>query len=136
IRIGKMYLLRRKEEKPMEHDAKPSRENPDDADRTELLHVPPDSESATQPITQPVTLTDSSRTMATVIAEERRSVLAMLQSSQVDARATATFFTDKYQIVGELGKGGVGQVLKVMDRDLKREVAMKMLLAGPSGEPN
>jgi len=34
----------------------------------------------------------------------------------------------KYETVGKLGQGGGGQVLKVLDRDLRREVAMKMLL--------
>ncbi len=65
------------------------------------------------------------------VREDRRSVLAMLQPSN-DRKDAAGLHRDKdqdkYQVVGELGKGGVGQVLKVMDRDLKREVAMKLLL--------
>jgi serine/threonine protein kinase/formylglycine-generating enzyme required for sulfatase activity len=71
---------------------------------------------------------DSTLTIRT-ITEERRSVVAMLQSP-VDAPSTSTPVAtqQKYEIAGELGKGGVGRVLKVVDRDLKREVAMKMLL--------
>jgi serine/threonine protein kinase/formylglycine-generating enzyme required for sulfatase activity len=34
----------------------------------------------------------------------------------------------KYEVLGELGRGGMGEVLRVRDRDLKREVAMKRLL--------
>jgi len=75
---------------------------------------------------------ESDSVVSRTLREERRSVLAMLQSATADphSAAAAALLNEKYEVVGELGKGGVGQVLKVLDRDLKREVAMKMLLPG------
>ena len=37
---------------------------------------------------------------------------------------------DRYEILGELGKGGLGAVFKGYDRNLKREVAIKRILPG------
>ncbi len=37
---------------------------------------------------------------------------------------------DRYRIVGELGRGGLGRVLDAVDRDFGREVAVKMMLPG------
>jgi serine/threonine protein kinase len=34
---------------------------------------------------------------------------------------------EKYEFVGEIGSGGMGEVVLVNDRDLRREVAMKVL---------
>ncbi len=62
------------------------------------------------------------------IGSDRRSIVDMLQTGQPGVHAGPGLLKDKYEVVGQLGEGGVGQVLKVMDRDLMREVAMKMLL--------
>ena len=61
------------------------------------------------------------------LAEERRSVVAMFENGG-SAPAPAERDGTKYETIGKLGQGGVGEVLKVIDRDLKREVAMKRLL--------
>jgi serine/threonine-protein kinase len=69
---------------------------------------------------------------------DRRSVVSVMEGAfrpdVADADAAG-----KYETVGKLGQGGGGQVLKVLDRDLRREVAMKMLLPqhrdGASGIP-
>jgi eukaryotic-like serine/threonine-protein kinase len=45
-----------------------------------------------------------------------------------DMAEASALEASKYETVGKLGQGGGGQVLKVLDRDLRREVAMKMLL--------
>lgn len=62
----------------------------------------------------------------TILPDERRSVIAMLQGVPASA---SRIVTRKYEEVSKLGKGGVGEVVKVLDRDLKREVAMKRLLS-------
>jgi serine/threonine protein kinase/formylglycine-generating enzyme required for sulfatase activity len=67
------------------------------------------------------------------VNEERRSVLSLFHPSDSGETAPAATAKEKYEVVGELGKGGMAQVLKVLDRDLKREVAMKMLLPEDGG---
>ncbi|MBI2931259.1 MAG: protein kinase [Planctomycetes bacterium] len=41
---------------------------------------------------------------------------------------------ERYTVVAELARGGVGRILKVYDRSLKRYVAMKMLLRARDGD--
>jgi serine/threonine protein kinase/formylglycine-generating enzyme required for sulfatase activity len=72
----------------------------------------------------------SALTMGT-LSEHRRSVLSLLQHR--NSPAAAALLKEKYEMVGKLGQGGVGEVWKVRDRDLNREVAMKLLLAGTEG---
>ena len=36
-------------------------------------------------------------------------------------------FTGRYQIIEELGKGGMGKVYRVLDKELKEEVALKLI---------
>jgi len=40
---------------------------------------------------------------------------------------TGTTFAERYQIIEELGKGGMGKVYKVLDKDIKEKVALKLL---------
>ncbi len=98
------------------------------ADRTIMLNIE---------ASQALEIESDNSPVARTITQQGRSVLAMLDSfeNRMDHGETAS--KDKYEFISELGKGGVGQVLKVLDRDLKREVAMKMLLpASPGAETN
>jgi serine/threonine protein kinase/formylglycine-generating enzyme required for sulfatase activity len=96
-----------------------------------MTSAPPPDDQQTQPVTQQITQ-PVTQGATTTLSEQRQSVLAMLRPAAAGDGASASPHREKYEVVGELGKGGVGQVLKVVDRDLKREVAMKMLL--PAGE--
>lgn len=42
---------------------------------------------------------------------------------------------DRFEVLGELGRGGMGQVLLAFDRDLGRHVAVKVLHASACGDP-
>lgn len=41
--------------------------------------------------------------------------------------ATGTTFAGRYQIIEELGKGGMGRVYRALDKELKEEVALKLI---------
>jgi serine/threonine protein kinase/tetratricopeptide (TPR) repeat protein len=41
--------------------------------------------------------------------------------------ATGTTFAGRYQVIEELGKGGMGRVYKVFDADIKEKIALKLL---------
>ena len=43
--------------------------------------------------------------------------------------------SERYQLLGEIGRGGMGRILKARDSEISREVAVKILLA-PSGQPS
>ena len=38
-----------------------------------------------------------------------------------------TIFADRYEIIEELGKGGMGKVYRVVDKKLDEEVALKLI---------
>src|SRR6185312_41284 len=70
-------------------------------------------------------------TTVSIMPEERKSVIAMLQGP---GSAASPLLGSKYEEVTKLGQGGVGEVVKVLDRDLEREVAMKRLLSQSTGD--
>src|SRR5258708_34667469 len=60
--------------------------------------------------------------------EQRRSVVAALERmGGTDPETGRLIPVYKYEMKSKLGQGGMGEVHKVLDRDLRREVAMKML---------
>lgn len=49
---------------------------------------------------------------------------------QASAAPASPQAAPKYDVVTEIGRGGMGLILRVFDRSVKREVAMKVMLAG------
>jgi len=47
--------------------------------------------------------------------------------SPVKELTTGSTFVGRYQIIEELGKGGMGKVYKVFDTEIKEKVALKLL---------
>ena len=68
-----------------------------------------------------VTLAPAEAPETTTAITQRRSIGELL-------RGGANVTGEKYVVDGELGRGGMGAVLRVVDRDLHRDVAMKVLL--------
>lgn len=44
--------------------------------------------------------------------------------------ASGRSLSERYQLFGEIGRGGMGRILKARDREIGREVALKILLPG------
>lgn len=61
--------------------------------------------------------------------EEKNSepLTKTIDAPLTDISRGATFL-DRYEVIEELGKGGMGQVLRVYDREIKEEVALKILI--------
>ncbi len=102
-----------------------------DAPTISLGAAAPSSPTMTETVN--LSYAPASTSSSTVRFEDRPSVVAILRLAGLAAQAAATAPVRKYEVTGKLGQGGVGEVLKVADRDLEREVAMKMLLAERGG---
>jgi serine/threonine-protein kinase len=50
----------------------------------------------------------------------------MLQTPKQDL-TTGSHFATRYQVIEELGKGGMGKVYKVQDMEIKEKIALKLL---------
>ncbi len=47
--------------------------------------------------------------------------------TQTEELTTGSTFAERYQIIEELGKGGMGRVYKVLDKETKEKVALKLI---------
>jgi tetratricopeptide (TPR) repeat protein/tRNA A-37 threonylcarbamoyl transferase component Bud32/TolB-like protein len=52
---------------------------------------------------------------------------ATLQAAVIKELATGSIFAGRYQVIEELGKGGMGRVYKVFDEKIKEKIALKLL---------
>lgn len=48
-------------------------------------------------------------------------------STPFEELATGTTFADRYQVIEELGRGGMGKVYKVFDKDIQEKIVLKLL---------
>jgi tetratricopeptide (TPR) repeat protein/tRNA A-37 threonylcarbamoyl transferase component Bud32 len=58
---------------------------------------------------------------------DSRRATETLQADAVKELTTGTTFAGRYQVIEELGKGGMGRVYKVLDEKIKEKVALKLL---------
>jgi WD40 repeat protein/serine/threonine protein kinase len=66
--------------------------------------------------------------------ERVNSVLGPVRQAASESEPPAEFST-RYELRGEIARGGMGRVLEVWDRELRRDVAMKLLLDEPEVGP-
>ena len=59
--------------------------------------------------------------------EEISPSLTKTLETPIEELTTGFTFAGRYQIIEELGKGGMGKVYRVVDKKLKEEVAMKLI---------
>jgi serine/threonine-protein kinase len=60
-------------------------------------------------------------------AEDVSSPLTKTLETPVEELARGTTFAKRYELIEELGRGGMGRVYKVFDKKIKEEVAIKIL---------
>jgi serine/threonine protein kinase/lipoprotein NlpI len=61
-----------------------------------------------------------------IIPSEEIPVTETLETPKEEL-TTGSTFAGRYQIIEELGKGGMGKVYRVLDKELKEEVALKLI---------
>ena len=58
-------------------------------------------------------------------SQKEISVTETLETAKVELTAGSTF-ARRYQIIEELGKGGMGKIYKALDEEINEEVAIKI----------
>ena len=65
-------------------------------------------------------------TALTAAHEAQPSFTETIETPQEEL-ATGSVFANRYQVIEELGKGGMGKVYRVLDKKLNEEVALKLI---------
>jgi len=63
---------------------------------------------------------------AKLLSEEISAPTETIEAAKEEL-TTGSTFAGRYQIIEELGKGGMGKVYRVLDKELKEEVALKLI---------
>ncbi len=63
----------------------------------------------------------------TPLPDAREGVLTKTYETSTEALTRGSTFVDRYEIIEELGKGGMGKVYRVEDTKVKEEVALKLI---------
>jgi serine/threonine protein kinase len=61
------------------------------------------------------------------LAEDIHAVLTKTLETPIEELTTGSIFADRYRIVTELGKGGMGKVYRVIDQKIDEEIAIKLI---------
>src|SRR4029453_6796289 len=69
-----------------------------------------------------------------LLSEQEMSSVRPSVSRDVNSDALLNVNKAKYEYVGEIAQGGMGRIVAVRDRSLRRRVAMKLLIS-PNGKP-
>jgi serine/threonine protein kinase len=66
---------------------------------------------------------------ATPLPSSKEICISQTETLQTPIKelTTGSTFAERYQIIEELGRGGMGKVYKVFDTDIKEKVALKLL---------
>jgi hypothetical protein len=65
--------------------------------------------------------------MALPSLEELAVSLTKTIEAPVEELSTGSVFAGRYQIIEELGRGGMGKVYRVLDKKLNEEIALKLI---------